>query len=218
MPKAIVFCADGTWNGPAEPANEDESAPPTNIYKLYSNLAGDDAPGTLMVAKEQERALVDAAGTQLQIAKYLYGVGDSDNFLVRILGGTLGAGLIARIVRGYTFISRNYLAGDQIHIVGFSRGAYTARALGGMIAAQGLLDATQIDLNDKAKAYRLGSAVWYSRMQTIRRSNPDLLGKLQEFVLDLPGFLSRPPPPNQLIQAPIATIAVWETVGALGIP
>jgi hypothetical protein len=218
MPKTIVFCADGTWNGPGEPTDEDTSAPPTNVFKLYSNLAGQDTPGTLLLAKEQERTLTDADGTLLQIAKYLYGVGDSNNFLVELLGGTLGAGLITRIVRGYTFVSRNYRAGDQIHLVGFSRGAYTARALAGMIVAQGLLDATQLDLTDKTKAYRLGSAVWYAHLRTVRRTNTHMLGRLEEFVLDLPGFVSRPPPTSQLIPAPIAAVAVWETVGALGIP
>ncbi len=218
MPKTIVFCADGTWNGPGESTDEDTSAPPTNVFKLYSNLAGEDAPGTLLIAKEQERTLTDADGTVLQIAKYLYGVGDSDNFLVELLGGTLGAGLITRIVRGYTFVSRNYRAGDQIHLVGFSRGAYTARALAGMIVAQGLLDATQLDLTNKTQAYRLGSAVWYAHLQAVRRTNADMFGRLEEFVLDLPGFLLRPPPASQLIQAPIAAVAVWETVGALGIP
>jgi len=42
---------------------------------------------------------------------------------------------VSRIARGYTFISRNDDAGDEIHIVGFSRGAYTARA--GWPAARG---------------------------------------------------------------------------------
>ena len=98
----------------------------------------------------------------LQASKYLHGVGDSDNFLVKALGGTLGAGLVTRIVRGYTFISRNYAQGDKIFIVGFSRGAYTARALAGVIAAKGLLDATRVDLTEKETAYRLGAAVWYA--------------------------------------------------------
>jgi uncharacterized protein (DUF2235 family) len=218
MPKTIVFCADGTWNGPGEPTDEDQSVVPTNVFKLFSNLAGQDLPGTLLLAKEQERALVDDSGAVLQIAKYLYGVGDSSNFLVQILGGTVGAGLITRIVRGYTFISRNYRAGDRIYIVGFSRGAYTARALAGIITDQGLLDATQIDLDDKTAAYRLGSAVWYAHLKTVRRANPDLLGRLEEYVLDLPGFLAKPPATNQLIRAQIETVAVWETVGALGIP
>lgn len=218
MSKTIVFCADGTWNGPGDSTAEDPSGPPTNVYKLFSNLAGVDSPGTLLLANEQERALVDTGSVVLQIAKYLHGVGDSDNFLVKVLGGTLGAGLIARIVRGYTFISRNYTAGDRIYIIGFSRGAYTARALAGMIADQGLLDATRINLEDKTGAYRLGSAVWYTHLQAVRRTNPARLGRLQEFVLDLPGFLAKPPLANQLIPAQIEAVAVWETVGSLGIP
>ena len=86
-----------------------------------------------------------------QAAKYLHGVGDSDNFLVKALGGALGAGLITRIVRGYTYISRTYAAGDRIFIVGFSRGAYTARALAGLIAAKGLLDATKLDPTEQGR-------------------------------------------------------------------
>ena len=65
------------------------------------------------------------------MAKYLHGVGDSNNFLAKVLGGGFGEGLITRIVRGYTFVSRNYEDGDKIYLVGFSRGAYTARALAG---------------------------------------------------------------------------------------
>ena len=162
MAKNIVFCADGTWNGPTEADDDDKSARATNVFKLFLNLAGQDEPGTYKLANEQERTLRGSDGGVLQASKYLHGVGDSDNFLVKVLGGSVGAGLITRIVRGYTFISRNYAQGDKIFIVGFSRGAYTARALAGVIAAKGLLDATKVDLRDKEKAYRLGAAVWYA--------------------------------------------------------
>ena len=50
----------------------------------------------------------------IQVAKYLHGVGNSENGLVRVLGGVFGAGVIARIVRGYTFISRHFKPGDKI--------------------------------------------------------------------------------------------------------
>jgi uncharacterized protein (DUF2235 family) len=218
MPKNIVFCADGTWNGPAEPDHDDKTATATNVFKLFLALAGADTADTALLANEQERILAGADGAALQHAKYLHGVGDSDNFLVQALGGTIGAGLIARIVRGYTFISRNYATDDKIFIVGFSRGAYTARALAGLIAAEGLLDATQLDLDDRQAAYRLGSAVWYAHLQAVRRTNTDWLARLQELVLDLPGFLARPPAASQLVNAPIEAVAVWDTVGALGIP
>lgn len=218
MSKTIVFCADGTWNGPGEPDSDDTGTPATNVFKLFLKLAGTDLPGTLQLAKEQERDLAAADGSIEQAAKYLHGVGDSDNFLVKILGGALGAGLITRIVRGYTFVSRSYVQGDSIYLVGFSRGAYTARALAGLISAKGLLDAAQLDLSDKVDAYRRGSAVWYQYRRETLAAAGHPLDHLEELVLDLPGFLQRPPDPATLLPAPIEAVAVWETVGALGIP
>ena len=138
MAKNIVFCADGTWNGPSEPDDNGKAGPPTNVFKLYLNLAGQDDPDSLRLANEQERTLRSADRSVVQTSKYLHGVGDSDNFLVRAIGGTLGAGLITRIVRGYTFVARNYMPGDRIFLIGFSRGAYTVRYLGGVIAKCGI--------------------------------------------------------------------------------
>jgi uncharacterized protein (DUF2235 family) len=215
--KIIVFCADGTWNGPGQPDSDNKAAPTTNVFKLFGNLAGTDLAATSQLEKEQERALADADGTVLQCAKYLHGVGDSDNFLVKALGGTVGAGLIARIVRGYTYISRNYVPGDKIFIVGFSRGAYTARALAGLIAAKGLIDPTKNDLT-KEDAYRLGTAVWYAYRKSVVQGKGDWFGRLQQIAFDLPHFVSKPPADDQLIAAPIEAVAVWDTVGALGIP
>jgi uncharacterized protein (DUF2235 family) len=218
MSKCIVFCADGTWSGPGEPDVDPKTAPPTNVFKLFCNLDGRDTPDTTLLEKEQERVLSAPDGTTQQHAKYLNGVGDSDNFLVKALGGAFGAGLIVRIVRGYTFISRNFEPGDKIFIVGFSRGAYTARALAGFIAAKGLLDASKLPLQDKVGAYRFGAAVWYEYLHSKLVTNPDLLARLEELVLDLPSFLSSTPQAGQLVQTPIEAVAVWDTVGALGIP
>jgi uncharacterized protein (DUF2235 family) len=216
LSKNIVFCADGTWNGPGDPDHDDKAAPATNVFKLFLNLDGKDDAGSFLLEKEQERALSGGDGSLRQIAKYLDGVGDSANFLVKLLGGTLGAGLITRIVRGYTFISRNYAAGDNIFIIGFSRGAYTARALAGMIAAKGLLAPGAT--TDKTDAYRLGAAVWYAYRHTAAETGGGWLDHLENLVLDLPGFFTKPPRADQLVAAPIAAVAVWDTVGSLGIP
>ena len=218
MSKNIIFCADGTWNGPGEPDSDDKTAPDTNVFKLFLNLDGKDDPGTTKLEKEQERTLKAADGTVQQVAKYLHGVGDSQNFLVKILGGTLGAGLITRVVRGYTFISRNYQPGDKIFLVGFSRGAYTARALAGLISAKGLLDAKRLDLADKDTAYRLGVAVRFADRKAALHGDQGLLSNLFGAVLDLPIFVMHPPGNDQLVPAPIEAVAVWDTVGALGIP
>lgn len=218
MSKNIVFCADGTWNGPGESDSDDKTAALTNVFKLFLNLDGPPTPGTFLLEKEQEKALSDANGVPQQVAKYLHGVGDSDNLLVRLLGGTLGAGLITRIVRGYTFISRNYLPGDKIFIVGFSRGAYTARALGGMIATKGLLDPAKIDLTDKERAYLLGTAVWCEYRRAALQNDTTKLQRLEDTVFNIPGLLFRLPSDDLLTAAPIEAIGVWDTVGALGVP
>jgi uncharacterized protein (DUF2235 family) len=220
MPKNIIFCADGTWNGPGEEEEHDRKGNDTNVFKLFLNLAGDLSPGTLRSADEQERSLsAPGGGAVQQVAKYLHGVGDSNNFLVRVLGGVGGKGLVTRIVRGYTFVSRNYEVGDRLFIVGFSRGAYTARALGGLIAARGLLDAARNDLaTNREQAYRLGSAEWFAYRRDALQDRKNWFGKLQEIAFDLPGFLQAPPRAPRIADVEIEAIIVWDTVGSLGIP
>jgi hypothetical protein len=221
MAKSIVFCADGTWNGPGQGEEQEaDGGRRTNVYKLFLNLDGTLAAGTgtLLTADEQEKVLAGPDGRVTQIAKYLHGVGDSRNFLVRMLGGGGGAGLVTRVVRGYTFISRNFEPGDRIFIVGFSRGAYTARALAGLIAARGLLDDKQNDLSDRDQAYRLGSAEWFTYRRGALRSKPNLLHRLAEVSVDLPRFLSSEATAARIPDVIVEAVVVWDTVGALGIP
>ena len=230
MPKRIVFCADGTWNGPeqqtgvtpidaADDHGELNGAKVTNVVKLFANLAGRVTPDTMTMRDEQEKVVVDAAGGVVQIAKYIHGVGDSNSFLKKAMGGMFGMGVIARIVRGYTFISRNYEPGDEIHIAGFSRGAYTARALAGMIASVGLLNRAEYDPADKNEAYRLGVAAWCKgKNMSLNGAGKltDLANHLLNFVS---GFFAHKLKPNQLIpNVPIKSVAVWDTVGSMGIP
>ena len=215
--KNIIFAADGTWNGPDRdniPVPADEI---TNVYRLFVNLAGTDDPASIRARGEQERRLTDPAGNTTQVAKYLHGVGDSHNALVKLLGGAFGAGIIERIVRGYTFISREYDPGDRITIAGFSRGAYTARALAGMIASQGLLDRSKLDLSDKTAAYRLGAAVWHAWRRRAG-TGAHWFSTFQEAALDLPAFLSAEATDKRIADVPIEAVAVWDTVGSLGIP
>src|SRR5262245_19270368 len=103
MSTNIVFCADGTWDGPGR--DDDDNPKLSNVFKLFVDLAGTDSIDDLSRQNEQERVL-SVDGEVRQVAKYLHGVGDSNNFLVKLLGGALGTGLVARILRGYTFVSR----------------------------------------------------------------------------------------------------------------
>ncbi|MEX5214742.1 MAG: DUF2235 domain-containing protein [Nitrospiraceae bacterium] len=216
MAKTIVFCADGTWNNPYEDETADHPADPTNVYKLFLCLAGSLSYDSLLNADEQEKTLAENGLTR-QVAKYLHGVGDSRNPINKLLGGAFGAGIISRIVRGYTFLSRNFAPGDDIVIVGFSRGAYTARALAGLIASQGLLSPQITD--DRERAYRSGAEAWYRYRQTTM-AKPSGLAHLAEIVSNLPAFVSSRSLKDGDFTAidRIASVAVWDTVGAMGFP
>jgi uncharacterized protein (DUF2235 family) len=57
----------------------------------------------------------------------------------RLLGGAIGAGLAENIREAYSFIANNWAPGDEIFLLGFSRGAYTARSVADLIGVVGLL-------------------------------------------------------------------------------
>lgn len=224
MPKNIVFCADGTWNNPddepqSDPAKKVDSS--SNVFKLFTLLDGRmvsrtkwaDITGEIL---EREKKLV-VDNVTVQVAKYINGVGNAQNKIQELIGGGFGTGLIKRIVRGYTFISRNYQPGDSIHIIGFSRGAYTARALAGLIASQGLLS-NKFPRGD-AESYKLGAQAWY-RYRKAGAEKRNVFSQLAEAVNDLPSFLKSDSLKESdfIRDVHIASVAVWDTVGSLGIP
>lgn len=223
MPKNIIFCADGTWNNPDDETQpiRIKPDPGSNVFKLFTLLDGrmvsktkfEDITGEIL---EREKKLTSATAT-LQIAKYINGVGNAQNKIQELIGGGFGTGLIKRIVRGYTFISRNYEPGDKIHIIGFSRGAYTARALAGLIASQGLLS-NKFARGDE-ESYKLGAQAWY-RYRKAGAEKRNVFAQLAEAVQDLPSFLrSNAVKESDFIRdVEIASVAVWDTVGSLGIP
>jgi uncharacterized protein (DUF2235 family) len=110
-----------------------------------------------------------------------------------ILGGAFGTGLWQKIKDGYTKIAHVYEQGDELFIFGFSRGAFTARSLAGMIAVCGLPTANFTDelVNLAFDAYR----------DQVHRA-----AKLEKLT------------PWKMFPADIKMVGVWDTVGALGIP
>lgn len=217
MSKVIAFLADGTWNGSNVDQDNDGQTTATNVLKLYHNLAGDDTLDSWQLRGEGERVLINGANrTIIQHAKYLHGVGDSDNVIERLLGGAFGAGIISRIVRGYTFICRNYQPGDKIVIAGFSRGAYTARALAGMITKAGVMDYAKLNIASKEDAYRYGFYVWaYYRQQR----NANLAQKLiNNLWLQVQSAGFQVGEEHMIRYVPVEAVGVWDTVGSLGLP
>jgi len=230
--KHILYCADGTWYGPGEAGAPDASdidgsvsreaalGNASNVLKLFSNLAGSVTAATAALPNEQEKELGEGAGGRAQAAKYMHGVGDSPNLVIKALGGAFGYGVIARIVRGYTYLSRQYVPGDAIHIVGFSRGAYTARALAGMICAVGLLDTTRYDPADRFSAYVRGHGAWLRARGVVIGGGGRIARWFTGLVHSAELFVSRIlfRRGDFISNIPVQSVAVWETVGAMGLP
>ncbi|CAH9019611.1 hypothetical protein NURINAE_01648 [Candidatus Nitrosacidococcus sp. I8] len=66
-----------------------------------------------------------------------------------MIGGGTGFGISDHIKDGYRFIVSNYHPGDEIFVFGFSRGAYSARSLVGLINKMGILKRANLNLVDE---------------------------------------------------------------------
>ncbi|SDP49038.1 Uncharacterized alpha/beta hydrolase domain [Arthrobacter sp. ok909] len=115
----------------------------------------------------------------------------------RIRGGAFCAGLSRDVQDVYRFIVENYQPGDELYFVGFSRGAFTARSTAGFVRKAGVLRRRFVDL--------IGVSYDFYR----NRSDITKPSSIEA------GFFRRSYSHDE---APIHCIAVWDTVGALGIP
>ncbi len=172
--KRIVVCFDGTWNKPADEMLPADEQIETNVSRFYKSVHDVAADGTR------------------QVKWYDPGVGTVPYTEV---AGAFGLGLETNIIQGYKFLAETYEEGDEVYVLGFSRGAYTARSLVGMIRNCGLVDRKQM-------ALRVGIA--YGIYRT-RDDGPDsTTARLFR------SLFSR--------EIKIKFLGVWDTVGALGIP
>ncbi|KAF0324258.1 hypothetical protein GQ607_008432 [Colletotrichum asianum] len=121
-PKRIVICCDGTWQS----STTGEKNIPSNVTRLARSICrtGEDLDGKVFQ----------------QLVYYSSGIGTGDlSFLEKERQGGFGAGLSGDVIEAYNFIVNNYAPGDQIFCFGFSRGAYTARSVAGLITDIGII-------------------------------------------------------------------------------
>ncbi|MHC5210483.1 MAG: DUF2235 domain-containing protein [Planctomycetota bacterium] len=174
--KRLVLCCDGTWNSADQQSGERPT--PTNVVKLAYRVAKRD-------------------GDVPQVLFYDQGVG-TGNSMDRLLGGAFGAGLVENIFDAYRFLMANYERGDALYLFGFSRGAYTARSLAGMVRKCGILS--------RASVGRYADALDLYRDPDTHPDDPQPTAfREQHSICRGEGI-------------PIAFVGVWDTVGALGIP
>ena len=172
MPKHLVVCCDGTWNTADQSRNGLQS--PTNVTRVALSIADGDGDGNR------------------QCVYYHPGVGTSRRD--HLSGGAFGVGLSANVLDAYAFLIDNYEPGDDLWFFGFSRGAFTARSVAGLVRNCGILRRQNRD--------RISDAYGLYRSQ---REKPSGMAS----TLFRNAFSEEPT---------IEFIGVWDTVGALGIP
>lgn len=200
--RRLILCFDGTWNTPESD---------TNVWRLYSGIPDVHA------------------GYDCQVKFYDKGVGTEKG--TRILGGALGLGLDANVLDGYCWLARQYAPGegrmteyagesdladgDEIYLFGFSRGAFTARSLCGLIGRCGIL-----------RRDMFASADGTIDLRNIQKDHPIVQQAWQHYRIS-PAQLDRDSAAKARVEAfrrdhshrvKVRFIGVWDTVGALGIP
>lgn len=187
--KNIVLCSDGT-------GNKDIKARGTNVFKLYEAI---DIQG-----HKNRQSLTP------QIAFYDDGVGTESFLPWKILGGAFGWGFSRNIRSLYTVLVHAYKPGDRIFLFGFSRGAYTVRALAGMIQYCGILDAEKFPTNSGLEQgvkncwQEFKESAFDNRKRGDSDSDIDRRTRLNAVQ------------PEKVVD--IEFVGVWDTVGAVGLP
>jgi Uncharacterized alpha/beta hydrolase domain (DUF2235) len=169
--KRLIVCFDGTWN-----AADSEKAE-TNVARIYRAIRANSGDDNIH-----------------QLAFYERGVGTTMNKAINLFAGATGLGVGDNIRSAYLNLAKNYLPGDEIYLFGFSRGAFSARSLAGLIGACSLLKRQSLDAIHKAWTF----------YREAKDRNP------QAFQLSSGAEIHD--------DVSIKFLGVWDTVGALGVP
>ncbi|KAK4167768.1 hypothetical protein QBC43DRAFT_362596 [Cladorrhinum sp. PSN259] len=210
QPKRLIVCCDGTW---MDSLGKKSREPPSNVTRISRVLCRTCSDGTN------------------QIITYFAGVGTA-NSLDQLTGGAFGMGLDQDIREVYNFLCTNYVDGDSIILIGFSRGAFTARSVADMIASLGLLTPEGLD-----NFYAIFND--YEHVGDVRRDTDHFLvpgleeyngskgaakveweeRRMRRYKAGLrERRFTRDTYHDGKTEIKIKALAVWDTVGTLGIP
>lgn len=211
-PKNIVVFCDGTGNRYAYENS--------NVVKLYTCIQEREGLSELedkqRLFEIEKNGLSEIEAKKGQSAYYHPGVGTMGDprktgaigkKISLIKGLAFGSGFMQNLSDAYRYLMNEYADGDHIYIFGFSRGAYTARALAGAIYMYGLL----CPGNEGHLAYLLdmfsreSHEAYYSREYEKGETKVFREGDISMGFRDT---FSR--------VAPIHFLGVWDTVSSLG--
>ncbi|KAK5945183.1 hypothetical protein PMZ80_002387 [Knufia obscura] len=200
--KRIIVACDGTWMD-----SDSVDQVPSNVTRIIRAIppVGVDHTGS------EPKPIT-------QVTFYQNGIGTGsggwyNQYIGKYVSGATGEGLAFNIREAYNFICANYHRGDEVILLGFSRGAFTARSISTFIKQLGLLTpkglSHLIEITDD----------WEHQLNKDYKSPyPD------EPFSNRPNF-STPEYHKTLHELKmtrqnidIKCVAVWDTVGALGLP
>ncbi len=186
MAKNIIICLDGTANEPERNT--------TNVARVF-DLALRKA-GQQITYYDPGVGTMGARSATSRLGKALTRVG----------GLAFGHGVDGNIAEAYQFLMENYEPDDRIFIFGFSRGAYTARALAGLLRTVGLLERGAVNLVPYAMKLYTGAP---------RPGAPEEKG--EKFWNNVQHWSSTFGNPEfKRFPAPVHFVGVWDTVKFVG--
>ena len=179
----IVVCMDGTWNTPDQMDRGRQVA--SNVVKMARAVKTSDLPDDLE-----------------QLVFYDTGVGTGNRW-DKFVGGMTGRGIMNNIMDAYEWLFDTYHEGDHLYLFGFSRGAYTARSICGILSTCGLPPRTMDNLKNR-------SMIFLEAKRIYRIKDPDRRREEATVFKERFGVEEK--------SCNVYFIGVWDTVGALGVP
>jgi len=187
--KRIIFCFDGT-------TNKLDTDTPTNVLLTATCITPETANGIK------------------QMIHYAKGVGTNTGEKVR--GALFGYGLYKNIRQAYEFLIFNYDPGDEVFVVGFSRGAFTARSFVGFVKHVGILERHNVrKIKEAIKLYKRRLKKLNQHMNKFRAKNSaHICISIAEDAWrceNVPNYHT-----GDAEQFQFKYVGVWDTVGSLG--
>ncbi|MEV6280619.1 DUF2235 domain-containing protein [Nocardia sp. NPDC051832] len=182
--KRLVVCCDGTWKA-------ENSDTVSNIIKIAQTVRP-HAPGP------------DGEPVRQHVI-YVSGPGARGFTADRLFGGAFGLGLEANLSAAYWQVAINWEPGDEIFVFGFSRGAYTARSLIGLIDRIGIMTPESMIGGFYPQAFKMYRRRGKSRLLPWRKPPAETDWEKLRADHSYPRF-------------DIDFVGVFDTVGALGVP
>lgn len=186
----IIVCCDGT--------NNQFGAENTNVVRLIQVL--DRSPGKQRLYYDPGVGTLPEPGVVTWLGKKI-----SD-----IFGLAFGAGLTWKVQEAYTYLMRVWQPGDDVYLFGFSRGAYSARVLAGLLHAVGLLPRGNENL--VPYAMRL-----YQGVRNERQATNAMQGQWAQLCNDFRWTFSRQAfDGDDARHFPVHFLGLWDTVSSVG--